>query len=83
MKTYLIILMVLILSGCQYAARELGGTYEVTLPVNQKLEMVTWKDDSLWYLTRDRKPNETPETHTFKESSITGALQGKVIIREQ
>lgn len=36
------------------------------LEPNQKLEEITWKDDSLWYLTRPMTDDDVAETHTFR-----------------
>lgn len=71
------------LTGCeQSVARSLGGEMTVELEPGQKLEMITWKDDSLWYLTRPMRDNEEAETHTFYESSATGLLEGSVTVIE-
>ena len=71
------------LTGCQGAARSLGGTVTIKLEPNVKLEEITWKDDSsLWYLTRPMTAEDVPETHTFQESSEFGMVEGKVIIIE-
>ena len=47
-----IIMSVACLTGCQSATKNYGGKTTVKLEPNQKLEEITWKDDSLWYLTR-------------------------------
>lgn len=78
---------VLISIGCNMEAsnmeaRRLGGNVEMTLPANQKLVEVTWKDNSLWYLTRPMKDTEKPESYTFKESSQWGVMEGTVTIYE-
>ena len=66
-----------LLTGCdQGVARSLGG--DMTL----ELEMITWKDDSLWYLTRPMQDGEEPETHTFQQSSEFGVFEGTVTIIE-
>lgn len=66
-----------LLTGCdQGVARSLGG--DMTL----ELEMITWKDDSLWYLTRPMQDGEEPETHTFQQSSEFGVFEGTVTIVE-
>lgn len=70
------------LSGCQSAARNWGGTVKIELEPGQKLEMITWKGDSLWYLTRPMRAGEEAETHTFNESSEFGVLEGTVIMIE-
>lgn len=66
-----------LLTGCdQGVARSFGG--DMTL----ELEMITWKDDSLWYLTRPMQDGEEPETHTFQQSSEFGVFEGTVTIVE-
>lgn len=77
-------LFAVLLSGCgsQYVAKHLGGTTTVDLPAGQKLIHVTWKDDSLWYLTRPMTEAETAEMYSFQESSNLGLLEGTVIIQE-
>lgn len=77
-------LCVLFFTGCsQVATKTYGGTSTVKLDPGKKLEMITWKDDQLWVQTRDRRDNEKPERHEFKERSVFGVIQGKVIIIEQ
>lgn len=72
----------LALTGCQAATRSLGGNTTIKLEPNEKLEMITWKDSSLWYLTRPMKEGEEAETHVFQQSSLFGALEGTVTIVE-
>lgn len=84
-KTILVCLILgsLILStGCQYTARKLGGTTTEQLPPNTKLVNVTWKENSLWLITRPMRADEQPETYEFKESSIFGIVEGKIFIKE-
>lgn len=71
-----------LISGCQGAAREWGGSVTLDLDPGQKLEEITWKDDSLWYLTRPMREGEVAETHLFQESSEFGAFEGTVTIIE-
>lgn len=70
------------LTGCQSAAKNFGGSATVKLKPNQKLEEITWKDDSLWYLTRPMTEDDVAETHTFRQSTDTGILEGTVTIIE-
>ena len=72
------------ISGCtaQQAAKNYGGSTTIELPVNQKLEENTWKDDSLWYLIRPMTENDIVETHTFQQSSSFGIFEGTVTIIE-
>lgn len=72
------------LTGCdQSMAHSFGGSMTLTLEPNEKLEMITWKDDdSLWYLTRPMREDEEPETHTFQQSSEFGVFEGTVTVVE-
>jgi hypothetical protein len=70
------------LTGCQGAVKSFGGSMTLNLPENTKLEMITWKDDSLWYCTRPMRENEEAEVHTFQESSEFGVFEGTVTIIE-
>lgn len=60
----------------QERAKNFGGNATETLIPRQKLITITWKDNSLWYLTRPMRADEKAETYTFKESSSWGAMQG-------
>lgn len=71
-----------IFTGCQATTKSLGSSMTIKLEPNQKLEMITWKDDSLWYLTRPMTENDSAETHEFQESSNIGILEGTVTIIE-
>lgn len=46
------------------------------------METITWKDDSLWYLTRPMREGETAETHVFKQSTSMGVFEGTVTVVE-
>ena len=73
------------LCGCteQSITKEFGGSMELELPANQKLEEITWKDDNLWYLTRPMREDEEPETHLFQASSSWGVFEGTVTVIEK
>ena len=75
-------MMMCTLTGCQGATRSLGGSMTLNLEPNQKLEEITWKDDSLWYLTRPMTDDDVAETHTFQQSSEFGVFEGTVTIVE-
>ncbi len=79
-----LVLMIGLFSGCteNQRARNFGGTSEIVLPKNKKLIIATWKNDSLWYLTREMKADEQPESYVFKEDSSFGVMQGQVIFKE-
>lgn len=71
--------------GCnsQYAARKMGGTATITLPHGTKLVNITWKESSLWYLTRQRRKDEPIDSYVFQEDSVFGLMGGTVNIKEQ
>lgn len=70
------------LTGCQGATKSFGGSMTLNLEPNQKLEEITWKDDSLWYLTRPMTEDDIAETHTFQQQSEWGVFEGTVTIVE-
>ena len=76
------ILVVSTLTGCQSVTKSFGGSMTLNLEPNQKLEEITWKDDSLWYLTRPMTDDDIAETHTFQQQSEFGVFEGTVIIVE-
>ena len=70
-------------SSCDQAlTRSMGGTTKVQLAPGEKLLEVTWKGNNIWYLVEPMDSNYIPKTKTFKESSTTGILEGKVIFIE-
>lgn len=86
-KTLLIvsILSVLAFTGCtkNERARYWGGTVTVALPKGKTFVNATWKEgNNLWYIVRDRKEGEKPQTYEFIEDSNVGLLNGKVVFVE-
>lgn len=63
-------------------ARQFGGTMIVDLPKGEKLLMVTWKEDNLFYLTEPMDSVYTPKTKTFKEKSSFSIMEATIIFRE-
>lgn len=84
-KTICILLLAAVVgfTGCQSAARNLGGDITLELEPGLKLEEITWKEDSLWYLTRPMREDEFPETHVFKQNSEFGVFEGSVTVIEK
>lgn len=80
----IVILVVIVFSFFfgNIGARHYGGTMTIDLPPGQKLEVATWKESNLWYMTRPLKTGEQPETHTMKEQSNIGVLEGTIIFKE-
>lgn len=69
-------------SSCQIVTKNWGGDMTINLEPNQKLEEITWKDDSLWYLTRPMTEDDIAETHTFQQQTDFGVFEGTVTIVE-
>ena len=66
----------------QAMTKSWGGEIDVELDPNQKLVNITWKDDSLWILTKDMQKDDIAENYTYKEQDVTGWLEGEVRIKE-
>ncbi len=77
-------MMLISLASCdQIITREYGGTTTIKLQPGEKLIEATWKDDgNIWYLTEPMDSNYVPKNKIFKESSVFGQLEGKVIFIE-
>ena len=75
--------IICMLTGCQGTTRNMGGNTIINLEPNQKLELITWKDeDSLWYLTRPMREDEEAETHVYQKYSEFNIFEGTVTIIE-
>jgi len=85
MKKYIILLLAIItITSCteNSRAKGWGGTAEVVLPKGKKLVTATWKENSLWYLTRDMTKDDVAETYEFHEESSLGVMEGTYKIIE-
>lgn len=79
----LTILIGVLVSGCsQTGAKYFGNETTIKLDPGQKLEVVDWEEDNLWYLTKPMTEFDIPETHTFKRSTNFGVIEGSVIFIE-
>lgn len=63
-------------------AKITGGIGRVTLPPKNKLEMVTWKGDTMWILYRPFREGETAERHVFQEDSGFNMFRTTIVINE-
>lgn len=63
-------------------AKKVGGSATIILPDNQKLQLVTWKNDNMWVLYRPMRADEQAETYTYQEDSKFSLLEAKITIRE-
>jgi len=76
---FLILLSILFIYSCtdNERARNWGGTEEVKLKKNHTLITVTWKETSLWILTKDTITG----INYFQEKSPYGIKEGTIIIK--
>ena len=73
---------IILLTGCNPITRKMGGDMTVHLKQGEKLVNVTWKETSLWFLTKPMKHDDVAETYKFKEDSTWGVMEGTVTIIE-
>lgn len=80
----LIIAIIVILFSCneQNLTKNWGGEMTINLKPGQKLELVTWKDNELWILTRPMEEDEKAVKWTYAEDSEFGILEGTIYIQE-
>lgn len=84
-KTILSISAILLLASCTENSRvkNFGGTGEVEIDPTQKFVNVTWKNEELWVITKDRTSADTSHnTYRLQEKSSYGVLEGTYIITE-
>ena len=83
-KFFIIVMSIFCLTSCdQYVSKKLGGTTTINLEKGEKLVEATWKEGgNLWYLVEPMDSNYTPKVKVFKESSMYGVLEGKVVFIE-
>lgn len=67
------------LAGCQWAAKNAGGSYTINLLEGEKLVNVTWKGGDIWYLTKPMTEEDVAETYEFKEDSAYGVDRKSVV----
>ncbi len=79
-----VLLITVFLIGCTQneITKSYGGNMTIELPSDTKLEEITWKENSIWYLTRPMRDDEEAETHTFQQDSPYGIIEGTVTIVE-
>lgn len=86
-KTSVVVVLLLfaaLAAGCskQELARRWGGTTEVELKPGARVVTATWKENSLWILTK-QDPNTPPQRYELAESSSFGLVEGKVVLIEK
>jgi len=84
-KLVVLLFMSIFMLSCtqNQRAKSFGGSAVINLPEGKKLVNVTWKDDNLWYLVRDRQEGEVAETYLLTEDSSFGVLTGNVTLVEK
>ena len=85
-KAFFAILAIAALSSCtdNERVKNFGGTATFEVPYNQKLVNVTWKENELWVLTKQRTyADSTYNTYNFSEKSSWGVMEGTYTIIEK
>lgn len=79
-----VILLIFMGRSCsnQGMTKNWGGEMDMYLDPNRKLVEVTWKDDSIWYLTKPMTDDDIAEEYEFAESSVMGLLEGTLHVHE-
>lgn len=79
-KSLILFVTIALTSSCteNTRAKAFGGTATVELPEGKKFVSATWKDQQLWYIYRDGRFGEMPETFILKEKSSFGLVEGEV-----
>ena len=77
-KLILLSLVVVALMSCtdNQRARSWGGTETVKLEPNEEFVNITWKQDNLWIIVKDKNTGK----FYAREKSSFGVMQGKVVI---
>lgn len=80
----LLLIILITVTGCsQHMAKNWGGEMTIELEPGESLELITWKEDALWILTKERTEGVAPATHTFQESTDWGVFEGTIHIIEK
>ena len=84
MMVLIVFILILIFRSCsnQGMTKNWGGEMDMYLDPNRKLVEVTWKDDSIWYLTKPMTDDDIAEEYEFAESDAIGLLEGTLRIHE-
>lgn len=77
-RVFLAIGLIALLGSCTENSRvkNWGGEGTINLPQGRKLVNVTWKEDQIWYLTRQMDSNDVAQTYQFQEESSWGVMEG-------
>ena len=77
-KLILLSLVVVSLMSCtdNQRARSFGGTEIIKLEPNEEFINITWKQDNLWIIVKDKNTGK----FYAREKSSFGVMQGKVVI---
>jgi|LakMenE18May11ns_1017448.scaffolds.fasta_scaffold9855544_1 hypothetical protein len=84
-KTFFALLAIATLSSCtdNERVKNFGGSAIMEIPFNQKFVNVTWKENELWVLTKQRTNEDTTyNTYHFSEKSSWGVMEGTYTITE-
>jgi len=83
-KVILAIMLGVMVTSCteNNRVKNWGGDGTLTLPKGQKLINVTWKENQVWYLTREMTSQDSCQIYKFHEESSWGVMEGTYTIIE-
>ena len=83
MKQFLVIILFALLSlSCERLNDYFHSRETINLPPGKKLVHVSWKSGDLYYLIREMRPEEVPETYTFSKEGNFENLDNTYLIIE-
>ena len=77
-RLFLIAVVAMTIISCtdNQRARSFGGTETIKLQPNEEFINITWKQDNLWVIVKDK----TTGKFYAREKSSFGMMEGKVVI---
>ncbi len=77
-RLFLIAVVAMTIISCtdNQRARSFGGTETIKLQPNEEFINITWKQDNLWIIVKDKNTGK----FYAREKSSFGMMQGKVVI---
>lgn len=84
-KLFLVLAIALLSVSCteNSRAKNFGGTAKLEVPCGQRVTNITWKAEELWYSTVPMEEDYKPQTHTFREESSFGIMEGSYLLIEK
>lgn len=84
MKKLLLLSLLLVSCTENERVKHFGGQGTLEVPENRRFVNITWKEDNIWIVTRERTAGEVEKkVFFFEEKSALGILEGSFKIVEK